>query len=398
MPYDYIAEKGIIVPDTADAIAEVAQEWKDALGMQDLATTPDTPQGVLIAQEAIARQHVARNNAALANQINPSLATGVFLDALCALTGLERRKETYTLLKGVQLAGRPGTNIPAGSRARTASGQYFALTRSAVLGADGTATADFEAIGPGPVPCAAGELGFIADTLLGWETVTNPAPGILGLAEEGDEELRARRGNTLAKQGIASTEAQISGLYSLPGVRSLQFRENIASQTAVIDGITLLPHSIWACVDGGTDAEVARALFENKTVGAAYNGAVTVQVTDEWSGQAYAVKFDRPVEVPLICRVTARAPDNVPDPHNTIINAVIGYAEGSIPGEKGFTVGAAASPFELAGAIYSASPPVHVVKVELARASSGVLQTAEVPIAANEKATLAKSSVTVALQ
>ena len=84
--YEYLTESGVIVPDTADTRNEVVSEWRNALG-QDLITDDETPQGLLINAETIARQEVARNNANIANQINPDLAEGVFLDAIWALTG-----------------------------------------------------------------------------------------------------------------------------------------------------------------------------------------------------------------------------------------------------------------------------------------------------------------------
>ena len=83
--YQYIDTTGVIVPDTATIQSEVEGEYKAVFG-QDLVVTPNTPQGVLITAEVAARSNVVRNNAALANQINPNLAGGVFLDAIWAVS------------------------------------------------------------------------------------------------------------------------------------------------------------------------------------------------------------------------------------------------------------------------------------------------------------------------
>jgi hypothetical protein len=124
--YSYLTTTGTIIPDTADLKAEVQAEFRAALG-SDLSIEDETPQGVLIVGEVQSRSAAAANNAALANQINPDVSGGVFLDALSALSGLQRAAATVTVVSGVELTGVPGTVIPTGTRARTSAGDVFAL-------------------------------------------------------------------------------------------------------------------------------------------------------------------------------------------------------------------------------------------------------------------------------
>lgn len=391
--YQYLIETGVIVPDTADTQATVEQEYRDALG-QNLIVTPNTPQGVLIAAEVTARQAVARNNAAVANQINPAIAGGVFLDALWRLTGGERREATKSLLSAVALTGQPGTVVPAGSLAKTASGDKFATAAEVTLGAGGTATVDFLAEVYGPVAAPPGALASIESAVLGWETVTNPSAAVLGQNRETDAEARRRRRDTLALQGVALPEAVTSALFDTLGVQSLTFRENVTGAPATIDGVALLQNSIYVCVNGGTDADVAATLLAKKSLGCNWNGATTVNVTDPTSGQVYAVKFDRPTQVPVLARVTVRA-GSVADPVTVVQDALLAYASGELDGEAGFVVGGAVSPFELAGAINRQAAGIYVQKVEVALASSGVYQTTEIAMTIQQIATLVVGSITV---
>lgn len=392
--YKYVAETGVIVPDTSGLLADVEGEWKAALGA-DLQVTPDTPQGVMIVAETTARADVLRINAATANQINPNLAGGLFLDAICALLGLERAIATRTLVRNVQLNGQPSTIVPAGVRARTDEGDLFESVGGVVLNSTGVGLVDFRSVEYGPIQCAAGSLSNVVTSVLGWETVTNANEGIPGTAEQSDEALRDLRRRTLARQGISTVEAQISDLYALPGVRSLQFRENIAAITQVIDGITMVAHSVWACVDGGTDADIARSLLTNKTDGAAWNGSVVVSVLEPFSGQNYTVKFDRPDEVPVLIRVTVRQGSALVDPQTAVRDAVMAYVNGEIPGERGFVVGGAVSPFEIAGGVSHFIPGLFIAKVEVAPTISGLFQTTEIALVIDQVATTQASSVTV---
>jgi uncharacterized phage protein gp47/JayE len=97
VPFLYLTSTGVIVPDTSNILSDVQSEYQAVFGA-DLIVTPDTPQGVLCTAEALARTEVVENNTALVNQINPNIAGGVFLDAIMALTGIQRTPATQTLL------------------------------------------------------------------------------------------------------------------------------------------------------------------------------------------------------------------------------------------------------------------------------------------------------------
>lgn len=391
--YNYVEDTGVIVPDTADIKAEVEQEFKTALGQQ-MSTAPDTPQGRLISIETDARASVARNNALLANQINPNYASGLFLEAICALLGITRNAPTYSTIAGVRLTGIPLTQIAAGSRAKTKAGDFFATTATVILSSAGVATVDFIALETGPVTAGPGDLSVVVDAVLGWETVYNDNHAVPGQDIQSDISLRLMRQQRLAQQGISTVEAQISGLYSVPGVRSLSFLENTSHDYQEIHGIALKPHSVWACVYGGTDTDIAASLLEDKTAGAAWNGAVNVEVLEPNSGITYNVQFDRPTEVPIRVQATVKFVPGVSYPQDAIINAMLDYAAGEIDGERGFIVGQNVSPFELAGAINIYQPGVYVQSVLMSR-DDGELAGVEIPIALNEIPTLNASDITI---
>jgi uncharacterized phage protein gp47/JayE len=327
---------------------------------------------------------VVRNNAAVANQINPDLAGGVFLDALWKLTGGQRRVATFTTVPGAALTGQPGTIVPGGSLAETAAGDRFQTVGDVTLAPDGTATVDFIAIESGPVPAVVGTLTEIVSAVLGWETVTNPNAALVGQNGETDAASRRRRKDTLALQGVALPEAITSALNDVDGVQSLQFRENVTDSPAVIDGIAMVPHSIWVCVNGGTDADIAKTLLAKKSMGANWNGAVTVNVVEPASGQTYPVQFDRPTPIAILARVTIRKGSGVADPVGAVQKAILDYAAGEINGERGFIVGGNVSPFELSGAVNEEQPTIYVQKVELTRAAVVNYQPSELVMALNE--------------
>jgi len=392
--YQYLTDTGLIVADTAGLQAEVEAEYKAVFG-QDLVVTPNTPQGVLITAEVTARANVVRNNAALANQINPNLAGGVFLDAIWALTGGQRIAATSSVIPDVSLLGLAGTLIPVGSQASLADGTLFASVSDVTLDGDGEGSVDFQAVDTGPIAAEVGTLTQIVTSVLGWDSVTNPTAAALGRSEESDIASRARRKVTLGLQGEGLAVAITSALYDTLNVRSLTFRENIEDTTQVIDGVTMVAHSIFACVDGGTDLDVATTLLAKKNGGCAWNGSTSVDVVEPASGQTYTVLFERPTEVPVQTRVTVRNQSSLVNVEAAVRQSVMDYAEGLIEGEPGLVVGASVSPFEIAGAVNQQNPGIYVQKCEVSLLSPTSWTTDEIEISITEIATLALGNIIV---
>lgn len=391
--YEFLTATGVILPDTAELRTDVENEYREAFG-NDLDVSPETPQGVLITAETLARDRVVRNNAALANQINPNLAGGVFLDAIWALTGGERVAATPSIVRDVVLTGVPGTIVPSGSIASVGpEGAQFRLLGAVVL-TGGTGTGVFQSVELGSIPAPISSLTQIVTGVLGWETVSNPSAAEIGRDEESDIASRIRRRQTLAVQGITLPEAIMSGIYTIEGVRSAVFRENVTAAPITIEGVTLGPHSVYVCVDGGTDINVARMLLRKKSIGAGWNGNTTVTVIEPFSLQEYDVKFSRPDAIPIMVRVTVRGGSSFPDVPNLVRQAMVDYANGLQEDEEGFVVGNDVSAFELASAVNREAPTIHVVNVTLS--TDGVnFSPASIDITIEQIATLVIGDIAV---
>ncbi len=508
--YQYNNTNGTIVPDASGILSGVQDEYKAVFQRADLAVTSDTPQGVLITAEALARVQEVNNNAAVGNQINPNIAGGRWLDALMALTlPAGRTAATQTLVSAVALTGVPGTVIPAGVQAKTTTGDLFSSLSLVTLDSDGNATVDFVSVEYGPITCTTHALDTIVSNVLGWETIDNGTAGVLGSATQSDQAARALRDNTLGFQGVALPVCITSALYYVNAVKSLAFRENynstpmgaiiyVASGATLSDttwgmsttgdiivattavqwipslqtvpsinpwpiadytttgnvtlsglttqgggdwsgtmtagdivlvkdntneienllwvvasgawtrhpyntatttilgsnsGISLISNSIWVCVDGGGDDDIAAAMLENKSSGCAWNGGVEFNTIEPASGQSYSVLFDRPTIKGVVIRVTT------PDGNAAnIIQAVLNYAAGLVEGLPGFVVGADVSTWEIGGAIIKQFPQYNITNLEISYSDSISYATTTLPIALNEIAYTQSSYVTVVVE
>lgn len=164
--------------------------------------------------------------------------------------GGQRINATHSYLSSVEFSGVPGTIIPKGSLASSVVGAMFETVSPLIIDNTGKVTGDMRAVEYGPVECGAGQLNSVASSVLGWEKVNNPTHAVVGRYAESDIKARRRRKQTLAKNTVSVAEAITSSLYELEGVNSLSFRENYTDAVLTIDGVSLLPHSIYVCVEG----------------------------------------------------------------------------------------------------------------------------------------------------
>lgn len=369
MAYQYLTTNGVIVPDTSALKSSVQSEYVLALGPSML-LADDTLQGRLIDTEVTARDGVIRLAAELANQINPYVGSGVFLESVCALHAVLPTEESSTILPGVICSGTPSTTILSGSRIADEVGNYYACVSELTIGVGGTVSGDFRAIAPGPLSPATGTVITIIDGTFGWTSVTNPAASVPGALTENDNTLRIMRNERLSSLSKGPVEAINSNVMSVAGVRKVSIRENVEPTGTVIDGVSLSPHSTWVCVQGGVDEEIAQALLKSKQSGSPYttgtgNGApVSISIVDPISGQTYPVIFTRQDNLPVAIRVTV-ATGSTTDPDVAVPDALTKYAEGKLAGERGFVNGADISPFECAAAINIQYPELFIKNVEV---------------------------------
>ena len=124
----------------------------------------------------------------------------------------------------------------------------------------------------------------------------------IGQNEETDEQLRDRALSTATGSGSATHDALVGNVInSIEAATSVTIFENKTEDDNTGSG-GLPPHSFEAVVFGGSDTDVAEAIFEKKAITARdYSGvngtSVTETVVAETNGQEREIEFSRPNSV-----------------------------------------------------------------------------------------------------
>ena len=391
---DYVTDYGVINADVSAVKAQVEEEYKAVFG-DDLDTSAATPQGRLIEAETAGRANILEIIAYICNQINPNEATGQYLDSLCALTGCYRRGATRSSVLAT-LTGVAETVIPHNSEATTINNDIFYLENDAIIGADGTVTARFLSKELGAIPCGTGELTIIDSAVIGWETITNNTPAVLGDEIETDAELRERRRTTLYNGRSLSGDI-LSAIYNIENIESVYIVVNNGIQPLTTRGVTIAPNTLYTCVFGGSNQEIATALYMRNSAGCGYTGNTTVPVTDPWSNVTYEVKFERPIVRYVDVKVYLQKDTGSGDVTSAVTSAIMQYQAGKVENLRGLEIGDTVSPFEIASAINIMVPGVFVKEVQIGFHGEGT-QTQNLELNINEIARINESDIKVRYQ
>ncbi len=235
---------------------------------------------------------------AVYRSLYPDSATGEALDNVSAITGVTREPATKSAVDLV-CSGTAGVILLTGRVISVdATGERFVSTADATIGGGGTVSVPFESENFGPINMQTGQTLTIETPVAGWSSVT-AADAELGEDLETDAELRLRRTSLLRFQGSATVEAIRADLLDVDDVVEVFVFEN---PSTITDGRNLPPKSIECIVDGGTDADVAEAIFNSKAAGIdTYGHApndVTETVTDS-QGTDHTINFTRadPIDI-----------------------------------------------------------------------------------------------------
>mgnify|MGYP003455261689 FL=1 len=320
------ADTGFSADSVSDVRAQVAAEWKSAFrkdGTPELNTAPETPAGQIIDSQTASITQKDSELLYLANMLNPLKATGIFQDALAEIYFLQR-KPAIPSSAVIKCTGLPGTVIPVSAQVMsTADDTVWQNTETQTIGADGTCECVFECQSAGLIPAAAGTLSRINTMVAGWDTAVNPRAATVGQNAETQGAFEARRYKSVALNSRGTIAAVYARVADCANVVSCIVRENKTNMPIEIDGYFIKAHSVFVSVVGGSDEDIAGAIYNSCSAGCDYNGNTTVSVTDSATKAVENVTFYRPDEYDVYVKVTLAGRDSLPDEYEKTVKSAV---------------------------------------------------------------------------
>lgn len=376
VPDPSFTDKGFI-PQTDDAIlAGVQEDIQGAFGGNlNFATDQATPQGQLANSQAAITANTQADFCALTQQMDPAFNYGRFQDAIARIYFLTRNSSLSTVVE-CDCVGAEGTVIPAGlAQGVDEAGNIYSCVDGGTIGASGTISLAFANNVTGPIACPAATLNRIYIAIPGWDTINNPADGVLGKDTETRAAFEARRAASVAANARGTIQAVQGAVWEVDGVLDVFAYQNDDDLPLLYRGVNIAPHSIYVAVVGGTDLDVATAIWSKKSPGCRYNGNTTVTVEDTSPGYSapfpsYVVTFQRPADISIKFAVSIANSAMVPaDATVQIQNAIIAAFAGTDGGQRA-SIGSTIYASRFICPINALGPWVQIISMQIGRTTA----------------------------
>lgn len=294
----YIDETGLHIPTYQDILTDQIQQAQNIYG-QDIYLGIDSQDYQYISTFSAKMSDALQAIQFAYDSRGPGTAIGSGLDIVVKLNGIKRNKATYSTAV-VTLSGLPNTVINNGT-VQDISKYYWDLPPSVIMGTAGTVDVTATCQTAGQILANAGDINIVATPTLGWNLVTNALAAVPGANVESNSQLRSRQAISTSQPSRTVLEGTKGAIAAVSGVSRFQVYEN---DTDTTDSNGLPAHSITAVVEGGSDADIAQAIFLKKGPGCLANGTTVVNVIDQF-GQIVPIGFYRPsyIDIDVVVNV-----------------------------------------------------------------------------------------------
>lgn len=297
----YVDASGFHYPSYDDIKQELIEEMKRIYG-QDLYLGNDSQDYQMISAFALKIYDTYQAIELDYNNRSVKTAIGTALDTLVKNNGITRKKASYSTVK-LTITGEPNTNI-IGGQAKDSSDNTWSLSDYYITIPDsGTIEVDATCTKLGAITTNVNTITKIVNPTKGWLSVTNKAIPTPGQPVETDEQLRKRQSISVANPSQTVIESTGGAIAAIEGVTRYRVYEN---DTSITDSNGIPSHSISAVVEGGTDKEIAQAIYLRKGPGCGTHGNTTVQLIPR-STVPINIKFSRPSYLDIDVQVKIKA-------------------------------------------------------------------------------------------
>ena len=249
------------------------------------------------------------------NNQSPLTAVGTGQDSLYKLNGIARKGASYSTAPEL-ISGVAGTIITNGTVTDT-SGNIWALPTSVTIPSGGSVIVAVTCTTPGAIQAGANTITTPSGgTTAGWTGATNPSQASPGLPIEADSQFRARQSISVAAPSLTRLASTIAAIAAVPNVTRYATGtitapsgpgSSIENPTGATDSWGNPAHSISMVVEGGTDIDVATAIYGKRGLGPYTNpnatdnptGTRSITVYDPNTNTPSVMGFQRPNYVPI---------------------------------------------------------------------------------------------------
>ena len=272
-----IDSTGVNVASFVDIKSALIDRYKEIYG-SDIDLSTGNADGEYVNELALMINNMLQVIKSLYGNLDVNTASGVYLEALCNLSNVHRKRATHSIAN-VQLTNNSAVTIQMDAVALTLQDKsgliwnYAGISQMTLSIAPGASLViPVKCSEFGPVKAPAGWI----DTVIGEAnlSVIQSEAASIGTNEETDTELRSRRNRFVSPIGSTVLGALYASLFEIGGIKDVKIYNNPkdSTQAQSTDGTLTLPHSIYVIIRqiaGTTDITdvIADTIYQKLTPG-----------------------------------------------------------------------------------------------------------------------------------
>lgn len=300
----YVDSTGLHIPTYEDILEDMIAAMKQIYG-DDIYLDNSSPDYQLLSIFALKQSDTLQALAYAYNARSPETAIGTSLDSVVKLNGIKRKAASASTCQ-IKITGTPFTQILSGA-VKDKAGLVWDLPSNVIIDSSGTTNTIATCRNSGAISALPGDINQIETPTYGWISVNNEVAAVLGNTQETDAQLRERQTISTASPSqtmLDGTKGAIAAIKNVSRYAVYENDTNVSSKTD--DNPYALPaHSVTCVVEGGTDEDVAEAIYLHKGIGCYTNGDVEVQYTDQ-NDYINRIRFFRPVYKDIFVKVVLK--------------------------------------------------------------------------------------------
>lgn len=268
-----ITSAGVQIADYTQVRAALIARYKLVYG-SDIDLSTGSADGIYVSNLALIINNILQSVKMMYSNLDVNTASGVYLDALCRLSNVTRKRATNSICN-IKIRN---TGVAPVEIYRSMLFVDKAGTEWAFAGETFELSPSLEYTQIFVVCSIAGEVvapaGWIDKTIeLNYIEVVQEQNASVGSAQESDSDLRARRNQSSGANGTTTMSALVGALLNVSGIDDVKiYNNNLGSTTTAADTTSIAPHSVYVVVrqrDGVTisDTTLGTIIYERLTPG-----------------------------------------------------------------------------------------------------------------------------------
>lgn len=282
-------QAGITIATYPEIRNMIAERYKEIYGSDiDLSNNADA---VFVETLSLMFSNILNTVQKLYSNLNINNADGIYLDALCALSGIYRKSATYSTAQ-LSLTSHESTDIVITQNNYLEFIDQGNQTWRTILQDATTITlkpntktiVTVQCTTPGPINATIGWINQLVNQQYDLDILQEDNCEI-GSYAENDIQLRARRAESISTRSVSVLQGLNAALISLIGIEDCLIYENSSSSAKYAeDGTSVSPHSIYVVLQRNKNIEIDDSTIGSIIYEKLTPGIQTIQMNDSAVG------------------------------------------------------------------------------------------------------------------